>query len=374
MLKDSYGYALIGAGLFGQFCLEQYQSLPKLKLVGVFDVDTQLAYKVGKEFKIKVFHKLEDLLKDNDVDFVHIATPPGSHFQITLEALRAGKHVLCEKPLALKVEEAQQMIAQARKSDLILAVNLIMRYNPLCLVVKDIIKKELLGKPLHAFLENYAKDEDLPPEHWFWDKARSGGIFIEHGVHFFDLFAMWFGEGKVVSAQQMSRRKKLIDQVQAICHYGDGVLVNFYHGFHQATRMDRQEFRIVCEKGDIRLYDWVPTHMEIDALISKNEMQEIVDIVPNAKIKANLLKTNFDKKVKSRNIEYKIDGRYCITGKVGSEKQELYGLVLRSLLLDQLRGVENKKHQRIITEENGLNSVMMACQADALSLSSATNL
>ena len=59
----------------------------------------------------------------------------------------------------------------------------------------------MLGEVLHGSFENYASDENLPAEHWFWDRAKSGGIFVEHGVHFFDLFAGWLGPGRVEAAQ-----------------------------------------------------------------------------------------------------------------------------------------------------------------------------
>ena len=119
----------------------------------------------------------------------------------------------------------------------------------------------MLGELLHGYFENYASDESLPPDHWFWDRAKSGGIFIEHGVHFFDLFAGWLGRGhgRRGAGGAAARAPAIEDQVQCTVRYGDGVLVNFYHGFTQPGRMDRQELRLVFERGDVTLYDWVPT-------------------------------------------------------------------------------------------------------------------
>jgi predicted dehydrogenase len=73
-----------------------------------------------------------------------------------------------------------------------------MRYDPLNQAIARILEAGSLGAPLHAFFENYASDTPLGPGHWFWKPEISGGIFIEHGVHFFDLFRMWFGSGEVV--------------------------------------------------------------------------------------------------------------------------------------------------------------------------------
>ena len=150
---------------------------------------------------------------------------------------------------------------------LLLATNLMQRYNPLFDAVGELLKRKPLGELLHAYFENYACDESLPAEHWFWDRSKSGGIFVEHGVHFFDLFAGWLGPGKVEAAQVCVRPGTTIeDQVQCTVRYGDGVLVNFYHGFTQLGRMDRQELRLVFERGDVRLEEWIPVRATIHAV------------------------------------------------------------------------------------------------------------
>src|SRR5690606_25160869 len=120
------------------------------------------------------------------------------------------------------------------RRDLLLVANLMQRYNRVFDLVRELISRRLLGEVLHGYFENYASDENLPPEHWFWDREKSGGIFIEHGVHFFDLMAGWLGPGEVVAAQVSLRESDSCeDQVQCTVRYGGGVHVNFYHGFHQ---------------------------------------------------------------------------------------------------------------------------------------------
>ncbi len=171
-------------------------------------------------------------------------------------ALLAGKHVICEKPAALKAREAEELSAIAASKKLLYTVNLMQRYNPLFKTIKAIIQENILGNFLHGYFENYASSEKLNPEHWFWDESKSGGIFIEHGVHFFDLFAGWLGEGKIVGAWQLTRphqKEHVIDRVQATVLYKGGI-VNFYHGFDQPEILDRQEFRLLFERGEITLY------------------------------------------------------------------------------------------------------------------------
>ena len=101
------------------------------------------------------------------------------------------------------------------------------RYNPLFEIVRHLVEQKLLGTLLHGYFENYASDENLPAEHWFWDREKSGGIFVEHGVHFFDMFAGWLGTGEVVASQANCRAGTNIeDQVQCTVRYRDALVTS----------------------------------------------------------------------------------------------------------------------------------------------------
>ena len=88
----------------------------------------------------------------------------------------------------MTVGQADELIAVARSRDRLIVANLMQRYNPLFGVVRRLVEGRVLGEVLHGSFENYASDENLAEGHWFWDRSKSGGIFVEHGVHFFDLF------------------------------------------------------------------------------------------------------------------------------------------------------------------------------------------
>ena len=362
------GLGLIGCGGFGRFCFQQYAALEGISPVGVTDLVPEAARAAARDFSVRCFGSVEELLADPKVGIVHIATPPGTHRDLALGAIRAGKHVLCEKPLATTLEDGRTMVEAAHRAQRVLVVNFIERYNPLAAAVSRIVREGLLGAPLHAFFENYAGDERLGPEHWFWDRAQSGGIFIEHGVHFFDLFEMWFGPGKVLAAQQAYRPGggQIVDQVQCQVRYGDELLAQFYHGFHQADRMDRQELRILFERGDVKLFEWVPTRIEIDALVDRATSERLASITPNARVKDQDPCTGDQRKVGARHASYEADGRSDIRGDAGLGKQQLYQHVVRELMRDQVQYVRNRAHQRLVTEENGLSSLQIAVKADTL--------
>ena len=123
-------------------------------------------------------------------------------------------------------------------------------------------------------------------------RAKSGGLFIEHGVHFFDLLEGWLGPGQMISAQQSIRPDTTLqEQVNCTVRYGQTVLVNFYHGFHQAGRLDRQELRLVFERGDIRLFSWVPTGAHLHVLVDEAQTKALQDLFPDSRLDVTMQPT-----------------------------------------------------------------------------------
>ena len=262
-MSDQLGIGVIGCGGFGLFALQQSVQVPGVRLAGMAGTARPAALAAAQRYGLEDVVDVDRLLDLPAVDLVYISTPPFLHYEQSKLALAAGKHVICEKPLALTVEQADELVGLARRHDRLLVANLMQRYNPLFDIVGQVIDRRPLGEFLHGYFENYASDENLPPEHWFWDREKSGGIFVEHGVHFFDMLTGWLGAGEVVSAQASRRSDGCEDQVQCTVRYPGGAHFNFYHGFHQPGRLDRQELRLVFERGDMLLQGWVPTGVRI---------------------------------------------------------------------------------------------------------------
>ncbi|HEY4937214.1 MAG TPA: Gfo/Idh/MocA family oxidoreductase, partial [Puia sp.] len=272
---------VVGAGGFAGFATKAFSKAPGVKVIAVMDLNKSAAQQMGDELGLVVYEAFEQLLEDKNIHLIYIATPPFLHYAQSKMALHAGKHVICEKPAALKTSEAEELVALAQSRQLLYVVNLMQRYNPLFKTVKSIIQENILGNFVHGYFENYASDEKLNPDHWFWDESKSGGIFIEHGVHFFDLFAGWLGEGKIVGAWQLLRpyqKERIIDRVQATVLY-EGGIVNFYHGFDQPEILDRQEFRLLFERGEITMYGWVPVKMKLHGLLQNGQLEKLKEKV-----------------------------------------------------------------------------------------------
>jgi predicted dehydrogenase len=367
-------YGLVGAGSFGSFCIEHYRKSSLIDVRAVADVNAGAAKAMAAKLSIDAVSSAEELFAREDIDLVHLATPPWTHRELTLKALAAGKHVLCEKPLATELADAREMLDAAEQSNRVLVVNLIMRYDPLNEAVARIVREKYLGEPIAASLTNLAGDWKLSPTHWFWNRSQSGGIFVEHSVHFFDLFAMFFGDASVLSAAQATRpgNDAIVDQVMSSSRHANGVLATQYHGFHQPGEMDRQELRIICEKGDIRLFDWLTTRVAIDAMLDETIAQNVIACFPQRPIvKASALKPNAPgvdpHDVLARHKHWHADHRYAIEATLGDgEKQTLYGDAIRSLLEDQAMFIRDPSHVRRVTEANGRTSLELAVRAREL--------
>jgi predicted dehydrogenase len=206
-----------------------------------------------------------ELLYDDAVDIVVVATTPDSHRSLARAALEAGKHVFCEKPLALHDTEARDLVATVERTGGVLVVNHVLRYNPLLRALTR-LRGSLLGPVQRFCFENDASDEDLEPDHWFWDESRSGGIFVEHGVHFFDAAAMLLDEEATsVTAVAARRSGGPVDLVSATVVHGEDSLATHTHSFTHAHRCERQLMRLDCGPAEVRVEGWIPVIAEIDA-------------------------------------------------------------------------------------------------------------
>jgi len=203
-----------------------------------------------------------------------------------------------------------------------------------------------------------------------WDESVSGGIFIEHAVHFFDLFEGWFGEGEVISSQKVRRagfEKEYWPEVQATVKYKHG-WANFYHGFHQPNRMDRQEMKLIFELGDITLHEWIPTTMMISGLVSDHKYDVISNLFPDDQIVVLESYTGDQKHFKSLFKDRIADHKMLLEVGKNTRKLNLYKKLLQDMMADQITWLNNRDHQRVITETNALNSIIMAEAANRMAI------
>jgi predicted dehydrogenase len=244
------------------------------------------------------------------------------------------------------------------------------RYNPLYRIIDTIIQEKILGEFLHGFFENYASGESVHTGHWMWEKSKSGGIFIEHAVHFFDMFEGWFGKGEVITSQKVwypGNKKEAWTQVQSIVDY-DGCPVNFYHGFNQPGRLDRQEIRLLFEKGDVSLYEWIPVYTRLHGLVDETDLGKLKKLFPVAEIEKVNGFTGESRRCRGHYHEYDVSCEIILEDGKPEDKLTRYQQMLEYMLEDQIKWIKNREHQPVISGLNGLNSLKMAFDSEQLAI------
>jgi predicted dehydrogenase len=264
---------LVGCGSFGTFVARAVGDVAGAQLVAVADTDRELARRLADQIPgARPATDLDSLLSSLGVDVVVITTPPWTHADLAVQALDAGCHVLVEKPLAIDVAGCRRVAEAARANDRVVAVDHMLRFAPLVLVLDRLLAVEsrgqrVLGTVRRFSFENDATDDGLPAGHWFWDPARSGGIFVEHGVHFFDL-ACWLVGAKVESVQAITTglvSDDRIDTVVATAIFESPATATWYHSFSHPRRCERQRLRLDLGTAECRLDGWIPLELRIDA-------------------------------------------------------------------------------------------------------------
>jgi len=365
MIKDQeIKLGFVGCGGFGQFCLKVYSGMDEIKIVSVADIDESMAKQTAKKFNSEWYNDPLTLIEKSDVDLIHIATPPHLHFVLSKQALKRNRHVICEKPLALSLQEADEIISLAKEKDLILPVNFVLRYIPIVDLVRDIITSKILGEPLHANFENYATDEQLNQQHWFWDKNKSGGILIEHGVHFFDLYNYWFGKGKVISVHAETRSgTQQEDRVTCLLEFKSGVIVSHYHGFDQPSCLDRATHQILFERGDVIVRGWIPESITVNAIFDNRKLGDLQNIFSDSIVTVTKNFDQIDRKMKGRGKTIQADKMIRLHYNSPLTKEKLYFKGIESLIIDQINYIRQNKHKRVITEKNGRDALALAVEA-----------
>jgi predicted dehydrogenase len=270
-VSEPLGLGLVGCGRFGRFALGAVVDLPGIDVRAVTDVDSGRAAAVAAVFGASVAPGGGSLLAEPMVDVVMVATPPVTHGSMTRSAAEAGKHVFCEKPLATSLPDASAAIDAARGHNIKLTVDYVMRWNPLYWLIQRLQAlrraddEPVLGELRRFAMENLAGDERLPADHWFWDRATSGGIFVEHGVHFFDAASWLLGDPPIsVAAIQAARTSGEIDTVVASTVHAGGATATYAHSFAHPDAAEYQS--VLLDWGFARgtLRGWIPVDLEMD--------------------------------------------------------------------------------------------------------------
>jgi predicted dehydrogenase len=197
---ETLGVAVIGVGV-GRGHIRDYLDCPQARLLAICDQDpVRLAETATRYGVATTYTDYHELLQRTDLQAVSIALPNFLHAPVAIDALKAGKHVLCEKPLALNAEQAEEMVRQARARGLTLMVNFNYRFGEAAWMIHQAIEAGALGDIYYA-RTTWLRNRGIPGiGGWFTSKKLSGGgALIDLGVHRLDLALWYMGYPKPVS-------------------------------------------------------------------------------------------------------------------------------------------------------------------------------
>lgn len=169
---------VIGTGALGRHHARLYAQSPNAEMVGIFDVQSDAAHRVGAEFNLKVFDRWEDLAEKCDA--LSVAVPANFHARSTIPLLEMGKHVLVEKPIAARIDEAEAMCAAAERSGVVLGVGHVERFNP---------AMDFLEKYAHKtrFIEAHRMAQYPPPRPGMPRRGTEVSVILDLMIHDIDL-------------------------------------------------------------------------------------------------------------------------------------------------------------------------------------------
>lgn len=198
---------LVGTGNIAKTHLEAYKHVENAEIVAACDINPENLSETAKLFGIKKTYSSEaEMIKNENLDAVDVCVWNCNHAACSIEALNAGLHVLCEKPMATSAKEAQEMIDAAKKNNKLLMIGFVLRFGDEARIAKDFIDHDYIGD-IYYSKATYLRRHGAPGG-WFTDKSRSsGGPVIDLGVHVIDLTRYLMGRPKPVSVFASTENK-----------------------------------------------------------------------------------------------------------------------------------------------------------------------
>lgn len=261
---------IIGCGKIAQVRhIPEYLANPNAEICGFYDINLARAEELARKYGAKAYPTYEALLADPSIDAVSVCAANHVHAEISIAALKAGKHVLCEKPMAISLEECEAMVAAARESGKYLMIGQNQRLAKAHVKARELIAQGAIGKVLtfrtifgHGGPETWSIDPGKNV--WFFDKTKAAmGAMADLGIHKTDMIQYVLGS-KIVKTQAVLTTLDKRDATggligvddNAICIYQmeNGVIGTMTASWTYYAAEDNTTV-IYGTKGELRLYD-----------------------------------------------------------------------------------------------------------------------
>ncbi|MCM8818780.1 MAG: Gfo/Idh/MocA family oxidoreductase [Candidatus Omnitrophica bacterium] len=309
---DKVRIGVIGVGGMGYAHCKIARSLNLTELTCVSDVDESVAKERGEEFKVRYFTDYKELIKSGLCDAVIVATPHWYHPEISIFAFQNGLHVLSEKPIAVKVSDADKMIEAAKKSGKVFSIMFQRRTEPLFKKAYEIVKSGAIGEIQKSVCIDpwYRSQAYYDSGTWraTW-KGEGGGVIINQAPHTIDLFTLLAGLPKKITAKTRAKLHdiEVEDEVSAFLEYENGAWGYYYTStcepvgpFHLEITGDKG--KLVIRGNTLTFYSYeYPisefTKMAPDMWASLKYTEEKIEINSNIETGHGVIIKNFAKAI-----------------------------------------------------------------------------
>ena len=212
---------IAGAGTMGNVHAAAWRSIGA-ELKGCTSAHRVQSEALAARYEMMVYSDYAELV--NDVEIVDICTPTPLHKPMVLEAAKAGKHVICEKPVAATLEDARAMIDACAAAGIRFFVGMVVRFFPQYRLAKELVAKGRIGQLGVLRLKRVAYVPQMPVDNWYVDETRSGGMVVDLMIHDFD-YARWLaGEVERVYARRSRATEGAAQYVQTVVRFKNGAI------------------------------------------------------------------------------------------------------------------------------------------------------
>ena len=279
---------IIGTGSISHSHIQGYLNNPNVELYALCDLNEERVKAVGEKYKVsRLYTDMNEMLKLKELDAVSVCTWNSAHAPCSIAALKAGKHVLCEKPMAMNAEEAKAMKKAADEAGKLLMIGFVRRFGNDTAIIKDYQSTDFLGDIYYA-KATYLRRKGSPGG-WFGDRSRSGGgPLIDLGVHVIDLTRFLMNNPKPISVygatfQKLLDRKNIKgtteycsmektnddlydveDLATAMIRYDNGAVVSIEASFSLNIKQDEGVIQLFGTKGGAKLNPELEMYTEIN--------------------------------------------------------------------------------------------------------------
>ncbi|MBI3961684.1 MAG: Gfo/Idh/MocA family oxidoreductase [Deinococcus sp.] len=245
---------IIGAGFIGKVHARSYPQVSGAQVVAVADPSRQRAARLAKAFGADVYTDPWQLLKRRDLDMVDICAPTPLHHQYAIGAMRAGKHVLCEKPIARTLAQAKRTVEVWQETGVQFMVAHDLRFCPDYRRLKAVVDRGDIGQPQMAYAARLSAFPNWSWQNWYANEQLSGGLLVDMAIHDFDFLLWLLGPAQTVFTRGVKAPNAHFHYAHATVRFQSGALALIEASWaHPKGYRFRQTLEVMGTRGVVNL-------------------------------------------------------------------------------------------------------------------------